>query len=123
MAISNGLKVEMLYRLDPTQTEVGVGLTKVILVKRTTTGEEDYIADGTYGGYKSISWAIDSGTFDLIQDGELDFNVEQGVRIVGYKIIFYDGATEQLGASRQLNEYIYDEDGLFTLDNITITLS
>jgi hypothetical protein len=123
MAISNGLKVEMLNRLDPTKTEVGVGLTKVILIKRTPTGEEDYVADGIYGGYENISWAIDGETYDLVQDGELDFNIEQGVRIVGYKIIFDNGTTESLGAYRDLNEYIYDEDGLFTLDNITILLS
>jgi len=126
MAITNltdDLKEAMLGRLDPTRTIVDTGLEKVILLDRD---ELEYDPGGIYGGFKDITWlssgdtGYEEGT--LKQDADLIFDVEANIRISGYKIYHNDGTTSTVGITQLTSEYVFDEDGTFTISNIEITL-
>ncbi|MDA3806742.1 MAG: hypothetical protein PF440_02420 [Thiomicrorhabdus sp.] len=124
MAITNEMKQRMLERLDTTKVTIGVGLISVILLKRNAAGidDEQYIAGGGYGGVEAIAWNA-TVTDTLEQDTAITFNVEQGVYIEGYEILFDDSVNNDIiGALVDTDTYIFDEDGTFTITNINITV-
>jgi hypothetical protein len=124
MAITNEMKQRMLERLDTTKVTIGVGLISVILLKRNAAGTDDeqYIAGGGYGGVEAIAWNA-TVTDTLEQDTAITFNVEQGVYIEGYEILFDDSVNNDIiGALVDTDTYIFDEDGTFTITNINITV-
>ena len=124
MAIENEAKKRLLERLDPTKEALNVGFVSVILLKRNAagTGDEPYSADGSYGGTKSITWNS-TVTDTLEQSDSVIFDVEQGIRITGYQIVFDDNVSIlEAGAEVVTNEYIFDEDGTFTISDIAITV-
>lgn len=123
--MTNEAKERMLARLDPTKATVNVGLVGIILLKRNAAGTdaEEYSASGSYGGYKSMSWDSTITDGNLVQSGQLVFEVEQGVFIEGYRIVFDNSVTQVPGIDKDTDTYIYDEDGTFTLNNVTLSLS
>lgn len=125
MAITNEMKKRMLERLDPTKPTLNVGIVSIILLKRNSAGTdvEIYTENGIYGGTKSISWKS-TVTDTLEQDTAITFNVEQGVYIEGYQLVFDDNASfVGDGGIIDTDTYIFDENGTFTLSNIKITLN
>jgi len=120
--ITNVAKQRMLKQLDVNNSDNGQGINAVILLRRSDDGESEvqYTTDGQYGGIKTISW--DSTIVDTLeQDGNVTFDVEQGKRIVGYILIYDDGTTTTYNTVVLTNEYVFIEDGTFTITNVKIT--
>jgi len=123
--LSNTLKERMLSRLDPTKTTVNVGLVGIILLKRNSAGTdaEEYVASGSYGGYKSMDWNSTISNGVLAQTGQLVFEIESGVFIEGYRIVFDNSVDQVPGIDVDTDTYVYDADGTFTINNVEITLN
>jgi len=120
--ITNVAKQRMLKQLDVNNSDNGQGINAVILLRRSDDGESEvqYTTDGQYGGIQTISW--DSTIVDTLeQDGNVTFDVEQGKRIVGYILIYDDGTTTTYNTVVLTNEYVFIEDGTFTITNVKIT--
>jgi hypothetical protein len=129
------LRDKILKRWIPDENVSGIGFTKMVLMERYLD-DEDISQEREYGTIKALSVRRFSSISEpsiavaLVQSPELIFEVEAGIDIVGFKMIFDPdgsaGATlPEVDGVIYLSDNVYSfgNAGTFSVSGTEITLS